>query len=218
MRQVTSPQGMRSVRRSAAGHAHVAYRAWVRAFVLGGTGLVGRAISRRLAAAGWAVEVVGRDPAHFPVDLAESGARFVAADRSDARALATAFGGGADLLVDCVCFTRSDAEILLPLAANAASTVMISSKAVYVDAAGRHSNSDEPPRYDGPIRETQPTLSPGDMDFDSREGYGPKQGGCGTGSAGQRSTGDSAASIEDPRRRGPPAARVGVRQASARSS
>jgi len=143
--------------------------------VLGGTGLVGRAISRRLAAAGWAVEVVGRDPAHFPVDLAESGARFVAADRSDARALATAFGGGADLLVDCVCFTRSDAEILLPLAANAASTVMISSKAVYVDAAGRHSNSDEPPRYDGPIRETQPTLSPGDMDFDSREGYGPNK-------------------------------------------
>lgn len=154
---------------------HVAYRAWVRAFVLGGTGLVGRAISRRLVAAGWTVEVVGRDAAHLPIDLAESGARFLAADRSDSRALTTAFGGGADLLVDCVCYTRADAQSLLPLAADAASTVMISSKAVYVDAAGRHANSDEPPRFDGPIRETQPTLPPGDIDYNTREGYGPNK-------------------------------------------
>ena len=49
---------------------------------------------------------------------------------------------------------------------------MISSKAVYVDAAGNHSNSDDPPRYDGPIRETQPTLAPLDIDYRSREGYG----------------------------------------------
>lgn len=136
---------------------------------------MGRAISRRLAAASWTVEIVGRDAAHLPSDLAESGARFLAADRSDARALTAALGGGVDLLVDCVCYTGADARSLLPLAADAASTVMISSKAVYVDAAGRHANSDEPPRYDGPIRETQPTLPPGDMDFNSREGYGPNK-------------------------------------------
>ena len=50
--------------------------------------------------------------------------------------------------------------------------MLISSKAVYVDAAGNHSNSDTAPRFDGPIRETQPTMAPGDGDYDSREGYG----------------------------------------------
>lgn len=59
-----------------------------------------------------------------------------------------------------------------PLAGNAASTVMISSRAVYADASGRHSNSGDPPQFGGPITETQPTLAPGDMDFNSREGYG----------------------------------------------
>jgi hypothetical protein len=39
---------------------------------------------------------------------------------------------------------------------------MISSKAVYVDADGRHSNSGPAPRFDGPIRGTQPTVVPGD--------------------------------------------------------
>jgi nucleoside-diphosphate-sugar epimerase len=101
--------------------------------------------------------------------------RFFTADRQDAAALASAFGQGADLLVDCVCYTGAHAEALLPLARHASSTVMISSKAVYVDAAGRHSNSDDPPRYDAPILESQPTLSPGDMPYKSREGYGPNK-------------------------------------------
>jgi nucleoside-diphosphate-sugar epimerase len=54
----------------------------------------------------------------------------------------------------------------------AASTVMISSKAVYVDDAGNHSNSATAPRFGGPIRETQPTVAPGDGDYATREGYG----------------------------------------------
>ena len=56
------------------------------------------------------------------------------------------FGTGADLLVDCTCYTAQDAADLLPLARDAASTVLISSKAVYVDAAGHHSNSQVKPR------------------------------------------------------------------------
>lgn len=148
------------------------YRARVRAFIIGGSGLVGRAISRRLLSTGWDVDVLARNAAHLPADLAGSGVRFVAADRADGATIASAFGDGADLLVDCACFTGTHARALLPLAGNAASTVMISSKAVYVDAAGRHSNSADPPQFDGPILETQPTLAPGDMDFNSREGYG----------------------------------------------
>jgi len=50
---------------------------------------------------------------------------------------------------------------------------MISSKAVYVDPQGNHSNSDDPPRFDTAVSESQPTLLPReDVPYDSREGYG----------------------------------------------
>ena len=122
--------------------------------------------------AGWHVDVTGREAANMPADLraaASSSCEPTATTRPRSQ---SAFGSGADLLVDCVMYTAEDARRLLPLARNATSTVMISSKAVYVDAAGNHSNSDDPPRYDGPIRETQPTLAPLDIDYRSREGYG----------------------------------------------
>ena len=146
-----------------------------RALVLGGTGQIGLATARRLLAAGWDVDVTGRDPARLPADLADAGVRFLASDRRSAVALGAALGDGADLLVDCICFTAADAELLLPLARAATSTAMLSSKAVYVDARGNHSNSDEPPRYDGPIREAQPTLAPGGGDYMTGEGYGPNK-------------------------------------------
>ncbi len=146
-----------------------------RALVLGGTGLVGRAIALRLARSGWHVDVTGRQVSNMPVELAGAGVSFVRADSRDAAELQSAFGTGADLLVDCVTYTADDARRILPLAGDAASTVMISSKAVYVDAAGNHSNSDVAPRYDGPIRETQPTLAPRDIDYHTREGYGPNK-------------------------------------------
>ncbi|MGH3002624.1 MAG: NAD-dependent epimerase/dehydratase family protein [Gaiellaceae bacterium] len=143
-----------------------------RALVLGGTGAVGRAVASRLARAGWRVEVTGRDATKMPDDLVSAGVSFTRADRRDTAAVAAAFGAGADLLVDCVCYTADDARRLLPLVRSATSTVMISSKAVYVDAAGNHSNSDVAPRFDGPIRETQSTIAPNDIDYRSREGYG----------------------------------------------
>jgi nucleoside-diphosphate-sugar epimerase len=146
-----------------------------RALVLGGTGLIGRAVARRLLASGWHVDLTGRDPVRLPRDVAETGGRFVAAERSDADQLRSAFGSGADLLLDCICYTAADATLLLPLAAEAGSTVMISSKAVYVDGGGRHSNSAEEPQFDGPISETQATLSPGSGDYTTAEGYGPNK-------------------------------------------
>jgi nucleoside-diphosphate-sugar epimerase len=81
-------------------------------------------------------------------------------------------GDGADLLVDCVCFTAADAAELVPFARAAGSTVMISSKAVYVDDAGNHSNSKTKPNFGGPVRETQPTMAPGAGDYQTAEGYG----------------------------------------------
>ena len=143
-----------------------------RALIIGGTGQIGRATAGRLLAAGWQVDLTGREPAHMPAEIAAAGGRFVVADRDDSEQLLGALGDGADLLVDCICYTAAAATRLLPLTSNAVSTVMISSKAVYVDDFGRHSNSEAAPRFDGPIGEEQPTMAPGDGDYNSPEGYG----------------------------------------------
>jgi nucleoside-diphosphate-sugar epimerase len=140
-----------------------------RALILGGTGATGRATGRRLLAAGWDVALTGRNPKRMPSDLA---ATFIESDRRDPEGLRAAVGDGADLVVDCVCYTAADAQLLIPLLGNIGSTVMLSSKAVYVDDEGRHSNSDDSPSYGGPVREMQPTLPPGAGDYTTREGYG----------------------------------------------
>lgn len=142
-----------------------------RALVLGGTGQVGVAVARRLLAAGWEVELTGRNAPRVDVD----GARFLRSDRTDPDDLRAAIGAGADLLVDNVCYTAAQARLVLPFLDLVGSTVMLSSKAVYVDDEGRHSNSPGGPRFREPIRETQPTLPPGDMPYDSPEGYGPNK-------------------------------------------
>src|ERR1700741_3637915 len=139
-----------------------------RAVILGGTGLIGRAAARRLLAAGWDVDAVGRDRSRMPSDVAAAGGRFVAAE-----SLAAALGGGADLLVDCLCFNAAHARSLLGLLADVGSTVMISTKAVYVDAAGNHVNSAVTPDFGGPIHESAPTMAPReDIDYRSGDGYG----------------------------------------------
>ena len=143
-----------------------------RALIVGGTGPIGRATAGRLLATGWDVDLTGRNAARLPAGIRAAGGRFVAADRDDSEQLLAALGEGADLLVDCICYTADDATRLLPLVREAGSTVMVSSKAVYVDGAGHHSNSEIAPRFDGAIRETQPTVAPGDADYTTREGYG----------------------------------------------
>ncbi|GAB1510902.1 NAD-dependent epimerase/dehydratase family protein [Actinophytocola sp. KF-1] len=143
------------------------------AVILGGTGTIGRAAARRLLAAGWDVTAVGRDPSRMPDDVAAAGARFAAADRFEPGELAAAVGAGADLLVDCLCFTAAHARDLVPLLADVGSTVMISTKAVYVDDAGNHVNSDDTPDFGGPVDESRPTMAPReDVDHLSRDGYG----------------------------------------------
>ncbi len=142
------------------------------AVILGGTGALGRATARRLAAAGWRVDVTGRDPDHMPADVAAAGVHFHSADRRDLTSRAAILGPGGDLLVDAVCYTGADARQLIPFLSGFASTVMISSKAVYVDCAGRHSNSPTAPRFDGPIREDGPTVDPAGGDYNTPDGYG----------------------------------------------
>jgi len=134
--------------------------------------MIGRAIAARLLATGWAVDLIGRDAGHLPSGIADAGGRFIAADRDEPSQLAAALGAGADLVVDCICYSAAHATGLVALANRAAATVMISSRAVYVDAAGHSSNSAIPPRFDGPVRETQDTVPPADTDWRTKNGYG----------------------------------------------
>lgn len=143
-----------------------------RALILGGTGAIGRATARRLIESGWQVTVTGRKPAALPIALSAAGATFITSDRQDHDRLLASLGDAPDLLVDAVCYTAADATALLPMVREAGSTVMLSSKAVYVDAAGNHTNSDVPPHFDGPVSESQPTMAPSDIDYNSRGGYG----------------------------------------------
>jgi nucleoside-diphosphate-sugar epimerase len=142
-----------------------------RAVILGGTGLLGSATARRLARAGWQVAVTGRNPEHVPDDLRMAGTQFARAEGYDADALSALVGDHTELLVDCLCRTAADATSLLPLAARARSTVMVSTKAVYVDGAGNHGNSLVAPCFDGPLRESHATVAPSTENPFSREGY-----------------------------------------------
>ncbi|CCE74387.1 NAD-dependent epimerase/dehydratase family protein [Clavibacter nebraskensis] len=148
-----------------------------RALVLGGTGAIGGATAERLARDGWSVDVTGRDPLAMPAALADLGVRFHAVDRSDARAIERLADDGVDLLVDLVAFTAADVEALLPAMRVSGSVVVASSRAVYVDDAGRHVNGDEPPHFPVPIPEENPTLAPAADDTDpfTREGYAPSK-------------------------------------------
>ena len=144
----------------------------VRAVVLGVSGVTGTAIASALAAAGWSVAGTGRDERRFPAALATAGVGFVTSDRHDPDDLAHAIGIGADLIVDCLCYTAPHARQLLEHRRDVGSVVMLSSRAVYVDEQGRHVNSVEPPRFRGPVPETNPVVAPDESGhYNSADGY-----------------------------------------------
>ncbi|AXJ09338.1 nucleoside-diphosphate sugar epimerase [Arthrobacter sp. PM3] len=129
----------------------------------------------RLAKAGWNVDVTGRDGSRMPVELLEAGVRFHQIERSNSAGIEGLLGGGADLLVDLTAYTAADVRAILPVMASVTCPVLVSSRAVYADRAGRHVNSDESPRFEQPICEDAPTLPPAGDDVSpySREGYAP---------------------------------------------
>ncbi|MBG6190901.1 nucleoside-diphosphate-sugar epimerase [Arthrobacter sp. CAN_A212] len=149
----------------------------MRAIILGGTGAIGGATAARFAAAGWDVDVTGRDHASMPGELAAVGVRFHSIPRSDVHAIERLVGAGAEVLVDLLAYRGTDVEALLPALSSVACPVLVSGRAVYVDPVGRHLNGDVTPRFPGPISEQTPTLPPaGDgVDPFTREGYAPSK-------------------------------------------
>ena len=128
------------------------------AFVLGGTGQIGRATAAALVRSGWDVTLGARTP----VDV--DGARVVAVEREGLE-----LPDEYDALVDCICMTRAHAEQLLSFAGQVGTVVAVSSASVYVDDDGRsldEADGEETfPRFAGPIPEAQPTVPPGDETY-----------------------------------------------------
>ncbi|WP_156388035.1 NAD(P)-dependent oxidoreductase [Cellulomonas sp. Root137] len=125
------------------------------ALVIGGSGQIGRAVVPALLADGWEVRVLARHAADV------GGAEVVLGDRQDPDALDEALAGGVDVLVDVVAYDDRQAAPLLARADRIGSAVVISSAAVYVDAAGNGFETDEFAAFPGPIAEDQPTVTPG---------------------------------------------------------
>lgn len=141
------------------------------ALILGGTGAL-RRTAELLAARGWQVTVTGRDEQAAPADWGRHGIRLVVADRADEQATDALVGPGVGLLVDGQCYTPDRARQLARWSRASGSTVVLSAKAVYVDGQGRHVNSPEPPVWEGPVAEEQPTMAYAGQEFRSAEGYG----------------------------------------------
>ena len=142
------------------------------AFVLGGTGMIGRAVSRRLAEARWNVTVASRG--ELQVDEGQRGhARHVALDRHDGDALAAALGDGVDVLVDVIPYEQRDADQLVELRGRFGSVIAISSASVYCDERGRtldeSSGPDDFPVLQTPIWERQRTVEPGPDTYSKRK-------------------------------------------------
>src|SRR5919197_1300807 len=123
------------------------------ALVLGGTGQIGRAATRRLARDGWDVTIAARhDP---PPELADF--RFARVDRTAPGELEAA-AEGVDVLVDVVPLTLDDGRQLVSLAGRVGSVIAISSAGVY--------------GWTGlpvPVPERHPTVEPGDEDYATRK-------------------------------------------------
>ncbi|MFE5944084.1 NAD-dependent epimerase/dehydratase family protein [Streptomyces sp. NPDC056480] len=141
------------------------------AFVLGGSGQVGRAAVRALVADGWEVTAAsrggGRDE-RWPAEV-----RSVALDRNREGALEAGLGDGCDVLVDVVAYDAGHGRQLTGLSGRIGSAVVVSSGAVYEDEQGRSFDTqDRPdgfPDYPLPIPEDWRTVAPGDRSYGTRK-------------------------------------------------
>jgi nucleoside-diphosphate-sugar epimerase len=136
------------------------------AFVLGGTGDVGRAIARSLLDDGWSVMLSSKES---PAPPGLEDVPVVHFDRNEDGALLPA--NGFDLVVDVVPFEVAHAEQLLGL--DVGHIVAVSSASVYADDEGRTLDEAETPEqfpeFDGPIPETQRLVEPGDKTYSTKK-------------------------------------------------
>jgi nucleoside-diphosphate-sugar epimerase len=143
-----------------------------RAFILGGTGQIGRAVAEDLLATGWNVTVSHRGIHPPPEQLIERGARIAVLDRHNPGDLARALGSGADALIDTTAFDLGHAHQLIAVQGNVGSFVVISSASVYRDSLDRtldEASQNGFPEFPDPIPETHPTVDPGPTTYSTRK-------------------------------------------------
>jgi len=142
------------------------------ALVIGGTGLVGAAVCRRLAERGFDVTTAARGKTPPPPDLGEA-ARVVALDRKDDAALRAAVDDGVDVLVDAAAMREEDGEQLVRLQDRIGSLIVLSSASVYTDDEGRSfdeaTGPTDFPQLPTPIAERQRTVEPGPQTYSTRK-------------------------------------------------
>ena len=133
------------------------------AFILGGTGQIGRAVWLRFREAGWDVTVGARGSR---ARLAEM--RTVGVDRREPGALEAAVPRFVDVLVDVIPYTAADAEQINRMAARVGSVVAISTASVCrtLDEARDLAGF---PVLPVPISERQRTTEPGDATYSTRK-------------------------------------------------
>ena len=142
------------------------------AFLVGGTGQIGRATAACLIDCGWTVTLAHRGLSPPASALIERGARVARLDRDEPGALGRALGAGADLLVDAVAYDERHARQLLDVQSVLGSLIVVSSSSVYRDPLGR--TLDEAaetgfPELPDPTGEAQPTVEPGPATYSTRK-------------------------------------------------
>ncbi|MCW4116465.1 NAD(P)H-binding protein [Aurantimonas sp. MSK8Z-1] len=129
------------------------------AFILGGTGQIGRAAAARLAGDGWSVTLASRSTA-----APDGPWRQIRVERNEEDSLQQGLGDGADLVLDCIAFDDTHADQLLALEDRIGRLAVVSSMGVYRDAAGRSLGTAAErgfPDFPVPIPEDHPTVEPG---------------------------------------------------------
>lgn len=142
------------------------------AFILGGTGQIGRAVALDLLAAGWNVTVSHRGTYPPPERLIERGAKVAVLDRSSPGDLSRALGTGADALIDTTAYELDHARQLIAVQDSVGSFIVISSTSVYKDGLGRtldEASQNGFPELPDPIPETHPTVDPGPTTYSTRK-------------------------------------------------
>lgn len=81
------------------------------AFILGGSGFVGRHIARRMSDTGWDVTIGSRGQTSIPPEVED--VKHVVVDRTEGSTLKKALGDGVDVLIDVIPYEIQDAEQLV---------------------------------------------------------------------------------------------------------
>jgi nucleoside-diphosphate-sugar epimerase len=141
------------------------------AFIIGGTGQIGRAIGLKLLEDGWDVTFASRN-GNVPNEAVRFGGKAISLDRDQPGALIQAIGQGADAVIDTVAYDETHADQLLEIAGSVGQFVVISSSSVYRDEAGRTLDEARengfPDLPDG-MTEDQPTVDPGPQNYSTKK-------------------------------------------------